>query len=445
MARPDISIIISTYQRPRNLRLCLLAVTAQRDFPYKTELIVADDGSRDETSEVVERFRRETGAPVRFCTHPHRGFRAALTRNEGFALSTAPYILFLDGDCLIPPDHLAVHFRLRRPGLALTTDAVRWTREVSAACREEDVLTGEFTRRVLPAERQRIRVAHWKALLYHRLRHPNKPRLLGGNFSVWRRDFEAINGFDENYNGWGCEDDDVGIRLHQLGVRVYSIRGHTHTFHLWHPPVSTVPEKIRQGVNFPYFRRRGRLTRCRNGLQKREAGDLRAVLTGWEPGDPWPRRFAELGLQPVPFPSPNSLLSRPEPAPGPACWMAGPGGADAPQNRFFSFPRERAASRLPAESPHLPTAATALADPLPKESGNVEIEIAVWPRVAAFHGQADCRLLLIAEDGMPPRRLCAQADIVLGPWESPPADLRLARGVRYFPRHRLEAALAAVQ
>lgn len=443
MARPDISIIICTYQRPRNLRLCLLAAAAQRDFPYKTELIVADDGSQDETPEVVERFRRETGKAVKFCTHPHRGFRPALTRNEGFALSTAPYVLFLDGDCLVPPDHLAVHFRLRRPGLALTTDAVRWDRAVSEACSEEDVQSGAFARRMPPAERRRLRIAHWKAMLYHRLRHPTKPRLLGGNFSAWRRDIEAINGFDENYNGWGCEDDDVGIRLHQRGVRVYSIRRHTRTFHLWHPPVDSVPAKIRLGRNFEYFRRRGRLTRCRNGLEKRELGDLRAVLSGLEPGDPWLRRLVRSGLRLTALPSPESILSRPEPRPGPACWMAGPAGVDEPPH-CFGGPGDGDRCRLREERSHTLAAATAVAEP-PTESADPEVEIAVWPRVKSFRGRADCRVLLITEDGLPHRRLLRQADIVLGPWEAPPAGLSLGTAASYFPLSRLESALAGIQ
>ncbi|GAB6187346.1 glycosyltransferase [Thermopirellula anaerolimosa] len=445
MARPDVSIIISTYQRPRNLRLCLLAVTAQRDFPYKTELIVADDGSQDETAEIVERFQSETGTPVKFRTHPHDGFRAALTRNEGFAVSTAPYVLFLDGDCLIPPDHLAVHFRLRRPGLALTTDAVRWDREVSAACGENHVVSGEFTRHVPRAERRRLRIAHWKAVLYHRLRHPNKPRLLGGNFSVWRQDLEAINGFDENYNGWGCEDDDVGIRLHQLGVRVYSIRRHTHTFHLWHPPVDSVPDKIREGSNFRYFQRRGRLTRCRNGLKKREASDLHVVLSGVERRDPWLGRLQELGMRPIAIPSPEAILSRPEPSPGPACWMAGPGDRIAQHERPRIGPSDAPAPRFRPDQAHVGTAAAVATESPPCESADPEIEIAVWPRVTAFHGRADCRVLLIAENSVPHRRLSAEADIILGPWESPPGALRLVRGARYFPLSQLEEAAAAIQ
>ncbi len=443
MARPDLSIIVCTYQRPRNLRLCLLAVSAQRDSPYKVELIVADDGSQDETPEVVERFRRETGMPVRFCTHPHEGFQPARTRNEGIAASTAPYILFLDGDCLIPPDHLATHFRLRRPGLALTTDAVRWDREASAACCEEEVLAGQFTRRLPRSERRRLRVAHWKALFYHGLRHPHKPRLLGGNFSAWRQDIEAINGFDENYRGWGCEDDDVGIRLHQLGVRVVSIRQHTFTFHLWHPPSDLVPRKIREGGNFAYFQRRGRLTQCRKGLRKRGLGDLRCVLRGGQPGDPWTRKLAEMGLAAAVLPPLQSLLDKPDPAPGPACWMAGPceagplrdsgvtAGSAGPWHRADQPHRDSVTLEAPAASLPGPT--------------RPEVEITVWPQVTAFAGPADCRVLLITQPGSPGRRLLRRADIVLGPWKTLPPGLPLAHNAGYFPITQLESALAAIQ
>ncbi|NMC21467.1 MAG: hypothetical protein GYA33_13730, partial [Thermogutta sp.] len=90
-------------------------------------------------------------------------------------------------------------------------------------------------------------------------------------------------------------------------------------------------------------------------------------------------------------------------------------------------------------------AAAAVAEPPPTDSPHPEVEIALWPRVKAFRGRADCRVLLIAEAGLPHPRLLRQADMVLGPWESPPAGLILGRGAGYFPVAQLEAALAGIQ
>lgn len=276
----DLSVIITTFERPWHLRRVLLSLAIQRDCHCRLEVVVADDGSRDETPQVVEEFARQVDFPVRFVTHPHEGFWPARARNEGFIASTGRYLLFLDGDCVIPPDHLAAHMRMRRPHRAWTGDCIRLDQMMTQRMTEEAVKNADYLRWPLRAEYRRLAIAHWKAVFYHAIRHPRKPRVLSGNLAVWRHDFLRINGFDEQYRGWGCEDDDLGLRLHQAGIRVFSIRRLTRTYHLWHPRVESAPSKVSNGLNFAYLHRAGRLSCCRNGLKKRSWKDLHVVWTG---------------------------------------------------------------------------------------------------------------------------------------------------------------------
>ncbi len=106
---PEIALLVSTYQRPQHLRRALLSIALQRGVDGQMEVVVTDDGSRDETPRVVEEFARTARFPVQFTTHPHSTFQLARCRNEGVAASRAPYLLFLDGDCILPPDHVAIH------------------------------------------------------------------------------------------------------------------------------------------------------------------------------------------------------------------------------------------------------------------------------------------------------------------------------------------------
>ena len=280
MCSADLSIIVTSFERPGNLQRALLSLAVQRDLSQAIEVIVADDGSRDHTPEVVEEFRRSVRFPVRWVTHAHDAFRPGRCRNEGFALSTAPYVVFLDGDCVAPPDHLAAHFQRRRRGIAMTSDCCRLDHQTSQRVTESVVRSGEYLRWIPPGELRRLAAAHWRACFYDLIRHPTKPRLVGNNVGIWRDDYQRVNGYDESYAGWGCEDDDLGIRLHQAGIRVRSLRRWTWTCHLWHPPVATVPKKYRQGVNVAYFERQGRLARCRHGLVKRATSDLDVRVVG---------------------------------------------------------------------------------------------------------------------------------------------------------------------
>ena len=125
MAELDVSLIVTTYQRPHHLRCSLRSIALQRSYPDRFELIVTDDGSLDETPAVVEQFAARVSFPVTLVSHRHDEFRVARCRNNGVAVSRASYLLFLDGDCVAPPDHLAWHLRLRRPGHVVLGDSYR--------------------------------------------------------------------------------------------------------------------------------------------------------------------------------------------------------------------------------------------------------------------------------------------------------------------------------
>src|SRR6266481_4643090 len=105
MAHSEIALLVSTFQRPAHLRRVLKSIAAQRGVSGALEVVVSDDGSQDDTHEIVRQFAEAASFPVHLTTHPHDGFQLARIRNEGAAASTAPYLLFLDGDCVLPPDH----------------------------------------------------------------------------------------------------------------------------------------------------------------------------------------------------------------------------------------------------------------------------------------------------------------------------------------------------
>jgi glycosyltransferase involved in cell wall biosynthesis len=268
MKTPEIAVLVSTFERPLHLRRSLLSIAGQRGVEGKMEVVVTDDGSRDETREVVEEFANRARFPLQFTTHPHDGFRLARCRNEGVLAATAPYLLFTDGDCLLPPDHVAAHLEFRRRGIAVAGDSYHLDPPTSERITEAVVRSGQFTAWVPRRERSRLANKARRAWIYWLLRRRNRPRLTGSNIGVWRDDFERINGFDENYVGWGLEDHDLQLRLGQLGVRFRSILGRTVAYHLWHP---RHPTFARNGLGTPnrrYYLRDNVPTRCQQGLVK---------------------------------------------------------------------------------------------------------------------------------------------------------------------------------
>lgn len=273
-------MLVTTYQKPSHLRRVLVSLALQEGVAGAMEVVVCDDGSADQTPSVVEAFAREAPFPVRWTTHPHEGFQLARCRNDGVRASRAPFLLFLDGDCVVPRDHVRQHLDHRRDRWVMGGYCCRLDRDVSERVTEAAIREDAFRPWVPRREFRRLAKRHRKALLYGLLRHPGKPKLAGGNIGVWREDYERVNGYDEKFVGWGGEDDDLRRRLVATGVRVGSILRWTHTFHLWHPPTPTTAPSYWQGVNVHYLHRSGRLVKCRHGLVERPLSDVSMRIVG---------------------------------------------------------------------------------------------------------------------------------------------------------------------
>ncbi len=271
---PHASVIVTTFERPSSLSLVLTSLACQ-DFGRDYEVVVADDGSRDETSEIVQRHQASSSFPIKFVTHPHRAFELARCRNEGMLASSAPYLIFLDGDCLAPSNFLSQHLKLREVQQVVAGFTCHLDREATLRCGTESIVSGAFQKWVAADSHRKLRRLDWKSTYYRLTNHSNKPRLRGGNFGVWRSDFEKVNGFDEAFVGWGCEDDDFGMRIRRTGVHINNAFRAVPTYHLWHSPVNSTPQRWRQGANVEYFEREVCWTRCLRGIEKRRPQDLR--------------------------------------------------------------------------------------------------------------------------------------------------------------------------
>lgn len=270
-ASVDVSVLVTTFRRPRHLALVLESLALQRCAGTALEVIVSDDGSNDETPQVVSRFAATAAFPVRFTSQPHDGFRLARVRNEAARLSRGRYLVFLDGDCVVPRHHVAAHVSRRRHGTALLGYCGLLTESASRLLVPENLAATDLAALVPAAQRRSLARRRLKARWHAAIRHPTKPRLAGGDFGVWRDDFVRVNGFDERFVGWGQEDDDLGLRLRAAGVRLETILDRTCSLHVWHETDPTATSRWRDGANVAYFGRQGRLTACRRGLVDRPA------------------------------------------------------------------------------------------------------------------------------------------------------------------------------
>lgn len=264
-----ISVIITVYNRPEMLIACLRALALQ-SVPVD-EAVVSDDGSHAEAVRRMKAAFAEFPFLIRYVWQEDRGYRLAAARNNAIRQAGGDYLISLDCDILLLPDAVATHLGNARRGVFLAANRA-WvgeadTRELlvqTISPRVLDMFWDRSNRRHLrPAHRQFIRNL-WLRRLGLARRH--KPKILGCHFSMFRDDMERVNGFDEHYVGWGLEDDDFALRLHQAGIRGRSLILKARALHLWHPAAASWPGHPQDSPNREYFNRRDVSTYCRQGL-----------------------------------------------------------------------------------------------------------------------------------------------------------------------------------
>ncbi|TWI64348.1 glycosyltransferase involved in cell wall biosynthesis [Pseudoduganella lurida] len=233
-----ISVIITTYNRPDALAAVLEGCFTQDDDHF--EIIIADDGSANNTRECVAALQARSPVPLRHVWQQDAGFRAARVRNLGTLASSGDYIVFLDGDCVPARNFVSQHRRLARPGFLVSGSRVLLSEEYTQA-----VLTRHLNLQALGAlTRLRLRLAgHFNKFLQTVLVLPDVGRvrrkfswrrIKSCNLAVWRSDLEKVNGFDESFTGWGHEDSDLVVRLFNAGVLRKDGAFATEVYHLWH-------------------------------------------------------------------------------------------------------------------------------------------------------------------------------------------------------------------
>lgn len=255
-----ITVIVTIYNRleyARNILLSLLNQTQMID-----ELIFVDDGSKENVENIIEDLIERCSFSIKKTYQADLNFRAARSRNNGAREAKGDYLIFLDQDMIIPDDFIEKIYKARKRKRIICTKVISSTEEqknkIQCEIKKENKVNYTYIYQKYINNTQKVEVVRKikKDMIYrylYKLRLRQRGiKLLGLNFSLYKEDYIAINGFDEKYVGWGEEDDDFGNRFFKYGGEVESIKFKEYPIHMYHP---SAPSKI-DLPNLKYYQKR---------------------------------------------------------------------------------------------------------------------------------------------------------------------------------------------
>ena len=273
----NLSIIVPTYNRPKALKLCLMSLARQSLVPL--EIVIADDGSSSETRDAVQEMQRllKDVFTIKYVWQEDIGFRKPRILNEAVRQATGDYLVFIDGDCMAHRHFIRAHVEHSDPDAILGGKRIEIGRQLTEQLLKEGTVLNSFSPRLildsLAGNSRKVEEAiQITSPLLRRLMHRDRitdDGIWGCNFSLYKSLFIDINGCDEDFLDGSLEDNDLGIRVLNLGKQVRSVRGLAIVFHLWHSSTwSFEGEKYKYNYNIIKNRIERKETFCKNGIRK---------------------------------------------------------------------------------------------------------------------------------------------------------------------------------
>ncbi len=224
------SLIISTYNWPKALALVLKSLKKQSVLP--NEVLIADDGSTDETKNLISEFSKSINIPIRHIWHEDVGFTKATILNKAIAKAQGDYIIQVDGDCIMHPNFVKDHVRFSSENCYLYGSRVNIQKaQLETLFANQQVQFNCFSEGI----KKRTRAIYSPFLsTFYKPKHEFSKKFRGCNTSYFKSDFIAVNGYNEDFKGWGREDSELALRFYNYGLKSRRLRYRGIIYHIHH-------------------------------------------------------------------------------------------------------------------------------------------------------------------------------------------------------------------
>lgn len=228
--KPTCSLVTPTYNWPNALELLLLSIKKQTVLP--NEVIIADDGSKQETTELIKKFQSDFPVPLIHVWHEDNGNQKPKIMNKAIAKAKYDYIIEIDGDIIIHPNFVEDHLNYAEKGIYLFGSRVNIQKSILETIFKNKTTYFHFFSKGIKKRGRTLRIPF--LMNFAKLVDKRSSKLRGCNMSFWREDFIKVNGFNEGLVGWGVDDSELIQRLHNIGIQGKRLKNVGIAYHIYH-------------------------------------------------------------------------------------------------------------------------------------------------------------------------------------------------------------------
>ena len=270
-----ISVIVPIYNRLEHFRalfICLLRQNRQID-----ELIITDDGSSQQILDYIADLIPKASFKIKHIYQEDKGFRKTRALNNGVINSEGELLVFCDQDLIFGEEYIEYMEKNIKKGCFLLCRPISVNEEEKDIILKKIELSNKYEELLKPLPKDYLESVN-KTLKTDRKRRilnilkllKRGIKLVGMSYAVMKSDYLKVNGYDENYNGWGEEDDDFGNRLYVAGVKGKELKTPNMQIHLWH--YSDPTKKHSMNEEYYYKRKKEIFSNknyfCKNGCSE---------------------------------------------------------------------------------------------------------------------------------------------------------------------------------
>jgi len=256
------ALVIVTYNWKEALYLVLQSIKIQSILP--DEIVIADDGSREDTKQVIDEFRAEISVPIKHIWQEDLGYNKTRIVNKAIAATTADYIIQIDGDCILSKTLIEDHIKNAQENTYLYGTRANILPQYVDKIFETKKISFNFFSKEIKNKTRTLRIP-----LFAKLYKPHSgvsDKVRGCNYSFMKKDFMEINGYSEDFEGWGLDDSDLVIRLNNKGVKGRRLRYIGVVFHIYHKPSSRNTVNVKEKALQDYIK--NKTIRCIKGVNQ---------------------------------------------------------------------------------------------------------------------------------------------------------------------------------